>query len=195
MNRALLGVFLTLLIAILFEGVIYLNLQRNKPLPVTVNQPEEISLPVKPTKEPPPSPSPFLMEFQLGNGQTDIAKGRGLFIGWEKIANSNDLYALIKNPQKGNVYKVRVLIDKSLLATAVGAKDLRGGNRTRLETKTSKYYFYNLTPEEREKLLPKNQMVTFYTIPLTKKEAAEKKEGVRRDSKGVVVIVSLIIGG
>ena len=194
MKTILKGLLFFLLGAIFLEGVIYLSLPRKKFLPPTTKQPKEkqITHIVKKVKKPLPSPSPFLTKFQLSNGQMDIVKGRGIFMGYEKISGSNDLYALIKDPQKGNIYKIRILIDKSLLSSAVGAKDLDGGNRSRLEVKGRKYFFYNLTPEEREKLLPQGKMVTFYTIPLTKEEAAQKGEGVRRDDKGVICVISLI---
>lgn len=146
--------------------------------------------------------------FKLSNGKVDIVKGTGIFETWEKIPGSKDLYALLINPETGEKYKIRILVEKTALSEPVGSDQIKslmrniiqitnsdffGSNRTRLVIEGKEYFFYNLSSDELNKRVQKGMIITFYPIPHTAEEAEKTGQGIRRDKNNVPVAVSFVV--
>jgi len=141
----------------------------------------------------------------------DLFRGIFTFRKWEKIANSNDYYAIMINPIDSNEYKARILVDKSYLSSAIYSQlnefDNLGGNRTRLEIENLNYgnlnlkiknierigFFFELKEEEITKIIKPGDIVTVFMIPVSETEAKQNKYQIRRDKNNNPVIISFIV--
>lgn len=137
----------------------------------------------------------------------DLYKGMGVFKSWEKIPSSNDFYAVLYNPLEQKDFKVRILVDKSLLSSAVGSKDLHGGNRTRLEIENLDYgpnnlsaklaeridLFFQLKQDTINNFVKAGDIITIFTIPLSLEEARNSKTIIRKDTNDIPAVISFIV--
>ena len=135
----------------------------------------------------------------------------GLFEEWEKILGSNDYYMTLINPENNVKYKVRILIDKTYLSSAVGTKDLNGGNITALWVEDLSLkdspdseknivrlgFFRNFSTDFLAKKIKKGDVIKAWSIPLSESEIKAKDNvntnTIRKDNNGYPVINSVLI--